>query len=272
MIVKLQRDDRIVEYLESMGVATVDELSRQLEVSPATVRRDLARLSKANLVRKVHGGAGARTRTPGGSRILDRSEVHEREKAAIGMTAAALVNSGETVFLSSGTTVLAVARSLLQRRDLSNVKILTNSLLVLELFASRDDFEIIVLGGHLHRKELSFTGSLAEQAVSMVHADKAFTGAIAFNQIDGLMSDDEWEMQTMRSILKISEKVILVADHWKFQRMSSYKIADPSSFSAIVTDDGVDKSTEAVLRAMEIEVYVSDTQTHQARSGGARDD
>lgn len=51
-----QRQEQILEWLQTQGFATVEALAARLGVSIMTVHRDLDRLAKAGAVRKVYGG------------------------------------------------------------------------------------------------------------------------------------------------------------------------------------------------------------------------
>ena len=52
-----ERDKEILELLVSQKQATVKELAAHLFVSEPSIRRDLAKLEKQNLIKRVHGGA-----------------------------------------------------------------------------------------------------------------------------------------------------------------------------------------------------------------------
>ncbi|MGD6454862.1 DeoR family transcriptional regulator, partial [Xanthomonas citri pv. citri] len=54
-----QRQERILAAVRSEGAARVADLVESLDVSDMTVRRDIAELARAGLVRRVHGGAVA---------------------------------------------------------------------------------------------------------------------------------------------------------------------------------------------------------------------
>lgn len=51
------RRDQILDLLCQHGTVRVSELADQLDVTPMTVRRDIALLAEAGLLRRVHGGA-----------------------------------------------------------------------------------------------------------------------------------------------------------------------------------------------------------------------
>ena len=52
-----RRHQLILRALRSGGPAAVTDLSEQLGVSPATIRRDLVKLEEDGLLTRVHGGA-----------------------------------------------------------------------------------------------------------------------------------------------------------------------------------------------------------------------
>ena len=95
------RHRRLRELVRTEGSVSVPDLARRLEVSEATIRRDLDALAGRGLVRRVRGGAC----DPHGSVPIrpeaDRDAfavVAEQEagaKRAIGRLAASLVNDGD---------------------------------------------------------------------------------------------------------------------------------------------------------------------------------
>ncbi|MHB9010174.1 MAG: DeoR/GlpR family DNA-binding transcription regulator, partial [Limisphaerales bacterium] len=127
-----ERQQRIEEYLQRVEFASLDELSKQVGVSPSTVRRDLAILESAGNIRRTHGGA--RLFNPRSDEFLfnTREPLQLAEKEAIARAAAALVEPRESVIIDAGTTAFHVARELESRRP----QLITNSLPVANLFSS----------------------------------------------------------------------------------------------------------------------------------------
>ena len=107
-----QRRQRLLALLRHHGALGTRELAERLEVSEATVRRDLALLARRGLLRREHGGALLPEAEPPYAEKLQRNQ---RAKEAIAQRAAALVPDGATVVLDSGTTALALARLLAGR-------------------------------------------------------------------------------------------------------------------------------------------------------------
>ena len=73
-----QRLDNLRELIRGSGVIRVEEICRQLRVSPATVRRDLDQLAEVGAIRRVHGGA---VHSASGKAVLHHRDVSSRIEA-----------------------------------------------------------------------------------------------------------------------------------------------------------------------------------------------
>lgn len=242
----------ILNILAEKKSIRVGELSELLGTSASTVRRDLAELSRQELILRTHGGAivlQSSVEPP----VLTRMSEHAEEKKNIGRAAAQLVEKGDTIYISSGTTALEVARHLPQEQELT---VITNALIVLNELASRQDITLVAIGGLVRQSELSMLGHIAEQALQQLHAQKVFIGIRMISLEDGLTSDHLPEVMTDRAIIDIGEEVILVADHSKFGKTSKALVAPITALSKVVTDRGVDQAMVEKLRRMGIEVII----------------
>src|ERR1051326_5069589 len=117
------RESRILRALQQSGSVSVDEVSEQLGVSVATVRRSLQDLEDRGLLRRTHGGATSLEPLLYEPFLHDSSfqEQIERqgdEKRRIALTAADLIQDGESISLTAGTTTTEVVRSIRHRRDI----------------------------------------------------------------------------------------------------------------------------------------------------------
>jgi DeoR family transcriptional regulator, aga operon transcriptional repressor len=247
------RQMRILDLIKGHGRISVADLCVQFAISEATARRDLDALAEEGLVERVHGGAIAAQRASPENPILRRTHEQEEEKRAIGQAAAALVMDGETVFLGSGTTVLAAAQCLADR----NITVITNSLPIINLLSEQANIALIALGGRLRESELSFIGHITEQAVVELRADKVIIGTRALNLEQGLTNDYLPETLTDRAILKIGSQVIIAADHTKFGRIATAFLAPLKTIQFLVTDRGADAGFIAELEARGVKVILA---------------
>ena len=163
-----ERRVHLLARLDEDGRASVDALARDLGVTPSTIRRDLARLAADGAVVRTYGGAAVGTSMPGRDPLDPRIDA----KRAIGAAAAALVEDGQTIAISSGTTTLELARRLVDRR----LTVITNALDVAELLLDRSGIELVVLGGVVRPGMHSMLGHLAELALRELRADALFMG------------------------------------------------------------------------------------------------
>ncbi len=244
---KETRQSRIRTLVEERGAVTVAELNELMDVSEATIRRDLDALDDLDLLVRTHGGA---VRTQQWVRELPLSERHEvmsEQKARIAKRATQLVKPGDTVFLGSGTTVEPMAQHL---TAIGNLTVISNSLPVVNALSGADSIDLIVIGGSFRRSELSMVGQAAVEAIMNFRADHVFMGMRAIDVHHGFTGDAIDEAMTDRAILEIGSHAVVLADSTKFGSVSTVFLAPLDAVDLVITDDGLDPGTvEAVTAA-----------------------
>ncbi len=103
------------------GRASVDVLARDLGVTQSTIRRDLRLLANDGALLRTYGGAAVSAVATGRRVPVDPRLAAKR---AIAAAAAELVEDGQTIAISSGTTTLELAWRLVDRR----LTVITNAL------------------------------------------------------------------------------------------------------------------------------------------------
>lgn len=252
---------KILQIMEEEGDVRISELSQQLGVSEATVRRDLDNLHADEKVLRVHGGAVLKERPLFEAPVQRRMRQNEQEKKAIARAAADMIGTGEAVFLGSGTTTMEIARLLVDCQELS---VVTNSLLVAQTLATCEGINLIFLGGFLRSGELSFIGHITEQAIKEVRVDKIIMGIPAIDVKAGLTNDYLPEVMTDRAILAMEAELIIVADNTKFGKTASAYIAPVTRIASLVTDSHTDTNTLQELRKAGIKVIVAELKRDDA--------
>ena len=250
----VERQRLLLEWIEQRQRINVPEITTRFAISPATARRDLEALASEGKVRRVHGGAIAVRRAPPEPPILQRALEQAEEKQRIAAVAAALIGDGETVFLSSGTTVMAVAQQLHTRRNLT---VFTNSLLVANTLADAPGVEMILLGGTVRAGESSLVGALTLHTLAELRAVKVIFGVRAIDLEHGLTNNALEESLIDREILRIGNEVIVVADHTKLGRVATVFVAPLDVVGILVTDAGASAAMVAALREKGVDVRVA---------------
>jgi DeoR/GlpR family transcriptional regulator of sugar metabolism len=253
MALKNLRQAQIRKLIEERQRISVAELSTHLDVSEATIRRDLGAL-EGETMRRTHGGAVLQVRPNHELPVIQRINDQAAIKQQIGQAAAGLIQPGETIFISSGTTALEVARHIPHDIDLT---VISNSLPVINELTGRSRIDLVVIGGMFRQDELSMVGHPAEQILREFRADRTFIGMRAIDLQRGFTNDFMPEILTDRTILDISNQVVVVVDHTKFGRVCSVFVAAVAAADVIVTDRKTGAETVAALEGMGIQVMLA---------------
>ena len=232
-----QRLDSLRALIRQHGVVRVEELCRQLAVSPATVRRDLDELEETGAIRRVHGGAVSIESRLDEALFDDKASRAAREKRRIAGAALAFVGPDETVYLDGGSTVLELARLL---RERSNLTVVTNSLRAAHELAGRGP-RLILIGGELRRLSQTMVGPLTRLVLRELHLDKAFMGTIGFTWKEGLTTTDPGEAYTKEVVMGQARQVIVLADSSNAGKVSFARAGRWDKVQVLITDRKMDK-------------------------------
>lgn len=250
---KEQRHQRILNALNEHGRVRISELRSAFRASEATIRRDLEELEAAGLVKRTHGGAVPAREQREESAVLQRIGEHAEQKRLIARAAAEMVQDGDTIFLGSGSTILYMLPFLESRK---RVTIISNSLPVINKLTEFPDCKTVVVGGFIRKSELSLLGYISVHTLEELRADKVFLGAEAIHPAHGLTNSYLEETMTDRAIVKISSRVILLADASKFNRVNASFWGPLSIIDVLITDWVADSDTLRQIRTGGVDVRV----------------
>ena len=239
-----QRRQRIRSILESRRAARLEELSATLGVSQATVRRDLDELAAEGKVRRVHGGAIAIDDRPSEPHFDVKAIEAAEEKERIAARAIELLSPDDTVYLDSGSTVLAAARRL---RGWDRLTVVTNSLPAAMELAGRGP-RLIVVCGEFRERSQALVGPLSHFLLDNIHVDRALMGTYALSLEEGMTTTDPAEALTKELVLGRSREVILLADSRKVGTRSLVSAGRLEAIDILVTDHGID---DGAVRSLE---------------------
>ncbi|WP_091302531.1 DeoR/GlpR family DNA-binding transcription regulator [Gemmobacter aquatilis] len=226
------RQSEILAIARSEGRVVVEGLAERFGVTLQTIRRDLTELAEAGHLDRVHGGAVIRT---GVSNIgyEERRSLHDAAKAAIGRACAQALPDNCSMILNLGTTTEAVARELLNHRQIT---VVTNNMNVANILVANPSCEIMVAGGALRRSDGGLVGDLTSEFMAQFKVDYGVIGISAIDPDGDLLDYDLAEVRVSRAIIRQSRKVYLVADASKLARSAPVRLASLSEVDAIFTD------------------------------------
>ena len=230
----------ILTALQQSGSVSVEGLSKELDVSLVTIRRDLDALETQGLLRRTHGGAISIEPFFYEPFKNDRSfqaqvERFADEKRRIGRAAAALIKEGEIIALTPGTTTTEVIRGIpLNHR----VTVVTSTVNVAMELSKRKDLDVFVTGGHLRGEWFSLVGPTAAQSLSHLSIHTLFIGADGVDSKQGVTCFSPDESQLNSTMVKHAQRKIAVIDHSKFGVVAGWRICPTSELDILITDSG----------------------------------
>ena|ERR1035441_2346880 len=252
-----RRSEQIVKFLLRTGTATIEELLAVAGSSAPSIRRDLVRLENRGLIRRTHGGATLVEPLlyepfRHDSSFLAREQRFATEKRHIGLAAAELVQAGETVGLTAGTTTTHIGRSL-RHRD--KIQVITNAVNIGMELCNQPGIRTFLTGGVVPWAwSFSLTGNSALDFLDNVFMDKAFVSVTGLDAERGATTLESEEALVYRKMLKHAKQVIVAADSSKLGKVSPALICPANEIHILITDTGATPEAVAPFERQGIRV------------------
>jgi DeoR/GlpR family transcriptional regulator of sugar metabolism len=245
------RRQEVLQQVNRDGKVAVTELSQKFGVSEVTIRNDLQALAEQNLIIRTHGGAIPAGLLPELSLKLRRQQ-HVAEKDRIGEQAASLISDGESIFLDSSSTALAIVRYIKNHQDLT---IITNSLAVAQAAGELSHLTVVMTGGIYKRDTVSLVGMDGVEIIRKFNIQKGFFGAHGLNFPEGLTDVSASEAEVKHSIVKMCREVIAVIDGSKWGQVGLASFARMEEVRVVITDHLPPSDLSERAAALGIEIY-----------------
>ncbi len=229
-MLKEERQAFIIHQINLHNKVLSSDLSVQLNVSEDTIRRDLNELAESGQVLKVYGGALSKSfHYP-----FQENNVYAKEaKKEIASKAISLIQSGMTILVGGGTSLIELAR--LMPKDIQCTFFAISPLVALEL-AEKENLEVILLGGHLSRNTNIVSGSQVINALSEIKVDLCLLGTNSLSVEEGI-TDSDWEVvQIKKAMIKCSKKLAVLSIVEKLNSNQKMRVAPLRDINYLITD------------------------------------
>lgn len=254
-MLNVDRQKYILDILFQNGSVKVSDLSRKLDVHEETIRRDLKALAAKWDIDIVYGGAVLKENitTPAVMEInmLTKRAANYEAKQIVAKKAAALVNPGETIGITSGSTVEYILDYLSDKAPLNivtlNIHIAAKALLI-------EGVDVYIPGGKLRTKSGSVTGMDASEFLNKFSMDKCFCGVSAVNLSKGVCHPNMEEVDGNRAMNDSSRKSYIVSDSSKMNQVAPFKMFDFSEIDGFVVDNDFPEEYREYLELHDIEI------------------
>jgi DeoR family transcriptional regulator, ulaG and ulaABCDEF operon transcriptional repressor len=255
-MLEAERQKLIFKIVLERSIVSISDLVDMLDASDATVRRDIVAMAERGEIRRVRGGAEA---------IRPRHEVHlvgmpfalsrdvqVLQKRAIARAAASLIDDGDSIIISGGTTTFALVEFLAER----TLDILTNSIPIVTQLISTSRNRVTIPGGTIFREQNIVLSPYEHDTVENFWAQKMFTSCFGINRF-GLMEADPLIVQSHARLLRRTDQIIVMADSSKLRKRSSMIVAPLERVSVLITDQGATDEELSIFREAGVEVFTA---------------
>jgi DeoR/GlpR family transcriptional regulator of sugar metabolism len=233
-VLQEERHHYILGRIKAEKRLQVDALSKALEVSVDTIRRDLIELEKMGQLMRVHGGAIANDfHTP-----FQPVQVHaQKEKRKAARKALTLLQDGMTLFAGGGTVIVEWARMLPE--NLTGTLFTISPLVALEA-AQRSSIEVVLLSGKVSRSNYICMGPSVLNQIKDIRADLCFMSTNGFSTREGI-TDVDWEvMQIKKALMQASSKTAILSIAEKNGIAHPYRVCAIHEIDYLITEAPAD--------------------------------
>lgn len=243
----------ILEYLARFELASVEDLSRYLKVSPSTIRRHLAQLQDRGLIVRTHGGATLPRPIRYDPQFDNRASRQAEAKHLIALAARSLVSPNQVIGISGGTTCTEFSRLI---RGVKNLTVVTNAVNVAMELRGAENMRVLLTGGLLNQNSYELIGNLVTEALKNVHLDIAFLGVSGIDLAFGFSMSDESEAVAGRAFMNSASRTVILADHTKIGKTTFARLCAINEVHLLITDEGITSQQLASLKKTGLKVWV----------------
>jgi len=254
------RKDFILNTLNETGVLNTVDIVEQCNVSDITIRRDLIDLESKGLLTRTHGGAIKSQITDKLFNYDHKINQNRQNKEEICQLAASFIDEGDIIFMDCGTTLSLLSKYLTK---FSVLTVITTSLPVISELINFPNIRLSLIGGEIDDERQATYGSIAENNITMYHANKAFIGADGVSLNKGLSSYDEKEGVVTLKMIENSDEVFLLCDSSKVEKNSFVKFASITQIHHLITDREISPVPLKMYQDFGVEVILESKQDIQ---------
>lgn len=251
ILLHINRRDTINEYIKDKGEVRLTDLEGMFpEVSSMTIRRDLIYLENHGHILRIRGGARAISQSSNSIEGIysQRANVNMEAKISIAKKAVAYVETGRSVYIDPGTTMMSLAK-ILPNEELS---ILTSSPNIGLEIAKHSKPSITFIGGQLNRNNLCTSGIYALDFIKNINIDIAFIAASGFSLDSGFTCGNLNECELKKAVVKKARHRIMLMDSSKLDKTMPYTFARLEEIDILICEKALPTNIQEVARDLSV--------------------
>ena len=247
-MIREKRLNEIMRLLKEKGHINIKTICDKLKISEVTARRDLRFLESQGLIERKRGGATLKNFSIDVP-FFFKLESMKKEKKKIAQKVVSLLENGQVVAMSGGTTIFYAVQEL-NNSPIHDLTIITNSITtawaVINLGKS---FKLIHSGGTVREDSFECAGGYTVNFFQNLKVDIFLLGVNGIDLRNGVTFYNFEEAVIAKKILENSSKLVVLADSSKIGLSFPYKICDLSGIDILVTDELTNELSQSLKNA-----------------------
>ncbi len=246
-----ERLARIRHTIKQEKKVSVAELSNEHAVTEETIRRDLEKLENEGLITRTFGGAVLNMeKITENIDYLRRAQTNREAKVIIGQLAAEEISAQMTIGADASSTVMEAIAFL---QDRSDVTVLTNSVKIIREL-DQASINIISTGGIVNRKTFSMQGNIVRRVLNDYYVEVVLISCKALEIDGGVFDSNDEEAELKKALISRGQKVILLVDHTKLNKVAFVKVLDLDQLDMVITDQEPEEDWKKILKEKNIKL------------------
>ncbi|MEZ2127996.1 MULTISPECIES: DeoR/GlpR family DNA-binding transcription regulator [unclassified Sinorhizobium] len=235
------RHQTIIRLINGGSGMSISAIAETFGVSTETIRRDLVALERGGSLQRVYGGA-----IPSGreAALDERVNMERAEKQAIGNLVAAMIQPDQWMFMTGGSSVLAVAQAM---RNGPPVSVMTNMPAIGDALQAGSRHKVYLTGGEYDSVGKTLLGEEVLEAIKNCSFDLSIIGVYGLDADYGLVERTKQNMKLKNRLAAQSRASIYVADHTKIGAFGRYRSIPFADIETFVTDKPLEEPFARLL-------------------------
>lgn len=241
------KDDRLAKIVELVNLnktIKTDQIAELLNISLATVRRDLNELDEDKRIKKVFGGAKSVSKADyitTEEAMETKLKVNIAEKLAIGERAAQQINENDFIFMDSGSSVEAMVNFI----NINKATFVTSSVGIARNLSSLH-YKVFILPGEIKLSTDSIIGIAASEYLRRFNFTIGFFGTNGLHKEFGFTTPDMNEAMVKTAALERCKKAFILADQSKIGKVSQVTFWNDRE-TKIITNELIDNHHQGLI-------------------------
>ncbi|MBT2291149.1 DeoR/GlpR transcriptional regulator [Paenibacillus albidus] len=248
---------KLLELIKAHGKISIQDITGATGCSEATARRDLDALEKSGQIIRTIGGAIYEGALKQSSELpfADKRFFEREGKEQIAAAAADLVQEGDVIGLTGGTTTFFIARALKLHR---NITVVTNAVNIAYELAEAEGVQVVMIGGVMRAKSYELSGPLAESVIEKINVTKMFLGVDGVSVQHGFTMHSELEARIAQLMIERANEVYAVFDHSKLEKSALFTIIPLQQATGIITNKPPEDWFRQACRERQVAIHTGE--------------